>query len=108
MYPLPDTYQYQFSISQAQTNPALRVYYAELPLCSGGSNLRGSTGPGLPPEITQLEDSRLRVHQQVLGLDVSVTHALGMDVRQTAEQLIHIHLKGGRGERRREEGRERC
>lgn len=51
--------------------------------------------PCSPAKVTQLEDGSFRVHQQVLGLDVSVTHALGMDVGQTAKQLVHVHLRRG-------------
>lgn len=48
---------------------------------------------GSPAKVTQLQDGSFRVHQQVLGLDVSVTHTLGMDVSQTAKQLVHVHLR---------------
>lgn len=43
-------------------------------------------------KVTQLEDSRFRVEQQVLRLDVSVTNALRVNVGQTAEQLVHVQL----------------
>lgn len=46
----------------------------------------------LPAKITELEDSCVRVHKQILGLDVTVTHALGVDVGQAPEELVHIHL----------------
>ena len=56
-----------------------------------------------PAKVTEFEDGRLRVHEEVLGLDVSVTHTLGMDISQTAEQLVHVYLReGGRGTRTRE------
>lgn len=51
----------------------------------------------LPAKVAQLEDGSFRVHQQVLGLDVSVAHTLGMDVGQAAKQLVHVHLKGQSG-----------
>lgn len=46
-----------------------------------------------PAKVTQLEDGSFWVDQQVLGLDVSVTNPLGVDVSQTAEQLVHVHLR---------------
>lgn len=46
-----------------------------------------------PAKVTELENSCFWVHKKVLWFDVSVTHALGMDVGQTAEKLIHIHLR---------------
>lgn len=49
-----------------------------------------------PAEVTQLEDSGVWVDEQVLRLDVSVTHTLGMDVSQTAEQLVHVDLRRDR------------
>ena len=48
--------------------------------------------PGPPATIAELEDSCVRVHQQVLGLDVTVTHPLGVDVGQAPEELVHVHL----------------
>lgn len=45
-----------------------------------------------PAKVTEFEDGRLWVHQEVLRLDISVTHTLGMDISQTAEQLVHVHL----------------
>ena len=47
----------------------------------------------LPAKVTQLEDGSFWVDEQVLRLDVSVTHALGMDISQTAKQLVHVHLR---------------
>lgn len=55
--------------------------------------LRCVTTWSSPAKVTQLEDGGFRVHQQVLGLDVPVTHTLGMDVGQAAKQLVHVHLK---------------
>ena len=46
-----------------------------------------------PAKVAQLKDGSFGIDKQVLGLDVSVTHSLGMDVRQTAKQLVHVHLK---------------
>lgn len=51
--------------------------------------------PILPAEVTELQYRCVRVHQQVLGLDVPMTHALGMDVSETAEQLVHVYLVRG-------------
>ena len=48
-----------------------------------------------PAEVAELEHGCLGVHQQVLGLDVPVAHALRVDVGQAAEQLVHVHLEGG-------------
>lgn len=45
-----------------------------------------------PPEITQLEDPGIGIQEQVLRLDISVTYAQGMDVRETSKQLIHVQL----------------
>lgn len=46
----------------------------------------------LPAEVTEFENGRLWVHQEVLRLNVSVTNTLGMDISKTAEQLVHVHL----------------
>lgn len=46
-----------------------------------------------PAKVTQLEDGSFWVDKQVLWLDVSVTHTLGMDISQTAKQLVHVHLR---------------
>lgn len=47
-----------------------------------------------PAKVTQFEDGSLWVHKKVLGFDVSVTNTLGMDISQTAKQLVHVHLQG--------------
>lgn len=47
----------------------------------------------LPAEVTQFENGSFWVDEQVLGLDVSVTNALGMDISQTTKQLVHVHLR---------------
>jgi hypothetical protein len=53
----------------------------------------------LPAKIAELEDSSVRVHKQILGLDVTVTHTLGVDVGQAPEELVHVHLgREGRAE----------
>lgn len=49
--------------------------------------------PSSPAKVTQLEDGTFRIHKQVLRLDVSVTHALGMDVGKATEQLVHVNLR---------------
>ena len=46
----------------------------------------------LPSKVTELQDARLRIKEEVLGLDVSMTHSIGVDVRQRSEQLVHIEL----------------
>jgi len=43
-------------------------------------------------EITELQDTGGRVKEQVLRLDVPVANALGVDVRQRAEELVDIKL----------------
>lgn len=43
-------------------------------------------------EIAKLEHARCRIQKQVLWLDVSMADALGMDVREGAEQLIDEKL----------------
>lgn len=43
-------------------------------------------------EIAQLEDTRRRVEQQVLRLDVSVADALRVDVGERAEELVNVEL----------------
>lgn len=53
----------------------------------------GCDPSGSPAKVAQLEDGRFRVDKQVLGLDVSVTHALGMDISQAAKQLVHVDLR---------------
>lgn len=45
-----------------------------------------------PAEVTEFENGRLWVHQEVLRLNVSVTNTLGMDISKTAKQLVHVHL----------------
>lgn len=47
---------------------------------------------GPPAKIAELEDSSVGVHQQVLGLDVTVTYTLGVDVGQAPEELVHVYL----------------
>lgn len=58
------------------------------------SPLQALTGctSDLPAKITELEDSSVRVHKQILGLDVTVTHTLGVDIGQAPEELVHVHL----------------
>lgn len=60
-----------------------------------GQPAHSRSGP--PAKIAELEDSSVGVHQQVLGLDVAVTHPLGVDVGQAPEELVHVHL-GGAGD----------
>lgn len=58
------------------------------------SPLQALTGcrSDLPAKIAELEDCSVRVHKQILGLDVTVTHTLGVDVGQAPEELVHVHL----------------
>lgn len=64
---------------------------ARVPTCpSAAQHTPGQAHP--PAKITELEDSCVRVHQQVLGLDVTVAHTLGVDVGQAPEELVHVHL----------------
>ncbi len=44
----------------------------------------------VPAEVTQLQLVRLGVHKKVLGLDVAVANAQGVDVRQRATQLVDV------------------
>lgn len=50
-----------------------------------------------PAEVTEFENGRLWVHQEVLRLNVSVTNTLGMDISKTAKQLVHVHLGEDKG-----------
>lgn len=43
-------------------------------------------------EVAQLQDAAVGIKQKVLGLDVSVADALGMDVCQGSEELIDVKL----------------
>jgi hypothetical protein len=52
----------------------------------------GAPGKAPPAKIAELEDSSVGVHQKVLGLDVTVTHTLGVDVGQAPEELVHVYL----------------
>ena len=45
-----------------------------------------------PSKVTEFEHTRLRVQQQVLWLDVSMTDALRVQVCQAAEHLVHVQL----------------
>lgn len=50
-------------------------------------------GVGAPPaEIAEFEDGGVGVHQEVLGFDVAVTDALGVDVGQAPKKLVHVDL----------------
>lgn len=46
-------------------------------------------------KVAQLEYGRLRIQQQVLGLDVTMADTERVDVGETPEQLVHIELRGG-------------
>ena len=58
-----------------------------------GCSVKGGS-VSVPAKVAELENGRLWIHQQVLGLDISVTHALGVDVGQATEELVHVHLGG--------------
>jgi len=45
-----------------------------------------------PAEVTEFENTSLRVQQQVLRLDVTMTDALRVKIRQTSEYLVHVEL----------------
>ena len=46
----------------------------------------------LPSKVTELQDSRLWIQEEILRLYVPMTHPIGMDVRQGPKQLIHVEL----------------
>lgn len=48
-------------------------------------------GPS-PSKVAQLQYTSLRVKEEVLRLDVSMTHPIRMDVRQGTKQLVHVEL----------------
>lgn len=50
-----------------------------------------------PAKVTKLEDSRLWVEQQILGLNVPMADPERMDVSQAPEQLVHVQLHGEEG-----------
>ena len=52
---------------------------------------RSKSGP--PAEVAQFQHAGVRVEQQVLWLDVPVTHTGVVDVGQTAKQLVHVYLQ---------------
>ena len=54
----------------------------------------------LPAKVTELQDTTLRVKEEILRFDVPVAHAISVDVRQRTEQLIHVELGEGEGEER--------
>lgn len=43
-------------------------------------------------KVAEFENSSGWVEEEVLGLDVPVTDSKGVDVRQGAEQLVHVQL----------------
>lgn len=43
-------------------------------------------------KVTELEDARGRVQQQVLWLDIAMADAEGMNVGQRAKELVHVQL----------------
>ena len=48
--------------------------------------------PSLPSKVAELEDAGFWVEQEVLRLDVPMTHPICMDVGQRAKQLVHVQL----------------
>lgn len=69
------------------------LHIAVLPHSLNANQMKQEKQHYTPAKVTQLEDGSFWVDKQVLGLDVSVTHTLGMDVSQTAKQLVHVHLR---------------
>ena len=49
-------------------------------------------------EVAKLKDSTVRVEEKVLGLDVPVADAVGVDVGEGAEQLVHVKLDEHHGD----------
>lgn len=49
------------------------------------------------PKVAELEDARGGVEKQVLGFDVAMTDADGVDVGEGSEELVHVQfdLEGG-------------
>jgi len=45
-----------------------------------------------PPKITEFKNSRFRIQQQVLRLNVTVTDTLWVQVGKASEHLVHIEL----------------
>lgn len=45
-----------------------------------------------PAKVTQLQDPGLWVEEEVLWLDVAMTHPISMDVGQGPKQLVHVEL----------------
>lgn len=43
-------------------------------------------------KITQLQNTRSGVQQEVLGLDISMTDALGVDICERAKELVNVEL----------------
>ena len=43
-------------------------------------------------KVTELEDASRRVQKEILGLDVAVADADGVDVHERAEELVHVEL----------------
>ncbi len=45
------------------------------------------------PKISYLDRVGITLHKDVLGLQVSVQHPVGMDERHTLQHLIHVGLQ---------------
>lgn len=43
-------------------------------------------------EIAKLEDTAVRIKQQILGLDISMANALRVDVCKSSEKLVDVEL----------------
>jgi len=46
----------------------------------------------LPSEVAEFDDVSLRVKQQILRLDITMTDSEWVDIRQAAKQLVHVQL----------------
>jgi hypothetical protein len=76
--------------ARASRRAALRLRRRAAGGRAGGARLGGA-------KVAQLQAVRVRVHQQVLRLDVAVAHAQAVDVRERAAHLEHVQLHEQRG-----------
>ena len=49
-------------------------------------------------KVTQFENPTVRIKQEVLWLDVTVADAIGVNVGQGPEELVHVQLDEGDGD----------
>lgn len=52
------------------------------------------------PEITKLENTSVRIEQEILRLDIAMADTLRMDICQGTEQLVDVYLDLKNGHRR--------